>query len=165
MLIALSVRNKLGFIDGSILEPTGEMRPLWIRNNHMVIAWILNSVSKGISSSILFTNSAQEIWTDLKDRFQKGNGPRIFHLKGGIATLKQGNESVNSYFSKLKSLWDEYVSYRPGCTCGNCTCEGVKSMELFVQMEYLMSFLMGLDEKYGHSRSHDLAHGSTSIDK
>lgn len=122
MLIALSVRNKLGFIDGSITQPlAGELIFLWTRNNHMVIAWILNSVLKGISSSITFTDSARAIWLDLKDRFQKRNGPRIFHLKRGMATLKQEQDTTSTYFSKLKGFWDEYVSYKPGCTCGRCT--------------------------------------------
>ncbi|MDV3193949.1 MAG: hypothetical protein Q8835_02705, partial [Sweet potato little leaf phytoplasma] len=75
MLLALSIRKKLGFVDVRIPQPTGELLSLWKRNNHMVIAWILNSVSKGISSSIMFTDSTQAIWEDLKDRFQKRNEP------------------------------------------------------------------------------------------
>ena len=56
MLIALSVKNKLGFIDGSIPKPDSSNLPLlnsWIRNNNVVISWILNSVSKEISASII----------------------------------------------------------------------------------------------------------------
>ena len=68
MLIALSVKNKLGFIDGSIPKPDSSNLPLlnsWIRNNNVVISWILNSVSKEISASIIFSESASEIWLDL----------------------------------------------------------------------------------------------------
>ncbi|KAL5810760.1 hypothetical protein ACOSQ3_027485 [Xanthoceras sorbifolium] len=64
MLIALSVKNKLGFIDGSISKPDGNQIDLlnsWIRNNNIVISWILNSVSKDISASIIFTEYAHEI--------------------------------------------------------------------------------------------------------
>ncbi|KAL5537488.1 hypothetical protein UlMin_045929 [Ulmus minor] len=81
MLIALSVKNKLGFVDGSIAEPPSTDANLfnsWIRNNNMVISWILNSISKEISASVMFASSAGEIWLDLKDRFQQKNGPRIF---------------------------------------------------------------------------------------
>ncbi|KAL5573861.1 hypothetical protein UlMin_023458 [Ulmus minor] len=82
MLIALSVKSKLGFIDGSIPKPAGTYPNLksWSRNNNIVISWILNSVSKEISASIIFFDSAYEIWLDLKDRFQQSNGPRIFQL-------------------------------------------------------------------------------------
>ena len=51
MLIALSVKNKIGFVDGSIARPSGNDTNLlnpWMRNNLMAIAWILNSVSKEI---------------------------------------------------------------------------------------------------------------------
>ena len=81
MLIALSVKNKIGFVDGSIGKPNGSDPQLlnsWRRNNHIVISWLLNSVSKEISSSILFGESAAEIWNDLNERFQQSNGPRIF---------------------------------------------------------------------------------------
>ncbi|XP_022880725.1 uncharacterized protein LOC111397993 [Olea europaea var. sylvestris] len=83
MTIALSVKNKLGFIDESISRPEGNVDLLnsWIRNNNIVISWILNYVSKDISASIIYYESAHEIWTDLKERFQQRNGPRIFQLK------------------------------------------------------------------------------------
>ena len=84
MLIALSVKNKLGFIDGSISKPEGTDPNLlnsWIRNNNVVISWLLSSVSKEISASIIFSDSTYKIWLDLKDRFQQRNGPRIFQLR------------------------------------------------------------------------------------
>lgn len=153
MLIALSVKNKLGFIDGSISKPTGNLLPAWIRNNHIVIAWILNSVSKTISGSLLFSESARDIWIDLKDRFQKKNGPRIFQLKRNLATITQDQQSVTMYFTRLKTLWDEYITYRPGCTCGRCTCGGQRALDEFFQFEYLMSFLMGLNESFAPTRA------------
>ena len=64
MLIALSVKNKLGFINGSIIKPEGNARNLlssWIRNNNIVILWILNSASKEISTSIIFSDFVHEI--------------------------------------------------------------------------------------------------------
>ena len=53
----------------------------WIKNNNMVNSWILNSMSKEISASIIFSHSAYVILTDLKEHFQQKNGPRIFHLR------------------------------------------------------------------------------------
>lgn len=76
MSIALSVKNKLGFIDGSIPKCEGTdsvMLNSWIRNNNMVISWILNSISKDISASVIFSESAYEIWQDLKEHFQQCN--------------------------------------------------------------------------------------------
>ncbi|KAL5544288.1 hypothetical protein UlMin_008072 [Ulmus minor] len=154
MLIALSVKNKLGFVDGSIPKPAGTDPNLssWIRNNNIVISWILNSVSKEISASIIFSVSAYEIWLDLKDRFQQSNGPRIFQLRRELMNHVQDQNSVSVYFTKLKSIWEELSNYRPNCTCGKCTCGGVKQLISHYQMEYIMSFLMGLHDSFSQIR-------------
>ena len=76
MLIALSVKNKIGFIDGSITKPEGNDMNLlnsWIRNNNVVISWILNSISKEISASIIFILHVKFGLT-LKINFNKGMG-------------------------------------------------------------------------------------------
>ncbi|KAK2659001.1 hypothetical protein Ddye_005534 [Dipteronia dyeriana] len=57
MLIALSVKSKLGFTEGTINKPEGtdiNLLNYWIRNNNVVISWILNSVYEEISASIIF---------------------------------------------------------------------------------------------------------------
>ncbi|XP_073304103.1 uncharacterized protein [Primulina huaijiensis] len=99
MKIALSVKNKFGFIDGSIPKPS-ESEPnlmnAWSHNNNIVISWLLNSVSKDISASIPFTESAAEIWNDLKDKFKHSHGPRIFHLHHDLLNLS-GVNNVKTY--------------------------------------------------------------------
>ncbi|XP_024017548.1 uncharacterized protein LOC112090450 [Morus notabilis] len=114
MMIALSVKNKLGFIDGSILRPDGtdvNFLNSWIRNNNIVISWILNSVSKEISVSVLFSDSAFKIWIDLEDRFQQSNGPRIFQLHQELVNHVQNQQSVGVYFTRLKALWEELNNF------------------------------------------------------
>ena len=56
------------------------------------------------------------------------------------------------YFTKLKTLWEELSNYRPGCSCGKCTCGGGKELNAYHQMEYIMSFLMGLNDSFGQVR-------------
>ncbi|KAL5575028.1 hypothetical protein UlMin_016727 [Ulmus minor] len=151
MLIALSVKNKLGFVDVSIAEPPGTDANLfnsWIRNNNMVISWILNSISKEISASVMFASSAREIWFDLKDRFQQKNGSRIFQLRRELMNLCQDQNYVSIYFTKLKTIWEELSNYRPNCSYGKCSCGGVKHLNEHHQMEHIMSFLMTLSLKF-----------------
>ena len=70
--LALSVKNKSGFINGSLQVPDATEDPQqyqhWIRSNNMVISWILNSVSKDITPTIIGYNTALEICNDLRDR-------------------------------------------------------------------------------------------------
>jgi hypothetical protein len=58
MNMALTIKNKLGFVDGSIREPEVNSRSSlhahWNRCNTIVITWILNCVSKQIHASVLY---------------------------------------------------------------------------------------------------------------
>ncbi|XP_062114066.1 uncharacterized protein LOC133825090 [Humulus lupulus] len=121
-----------------------------------VISWILNSVSKEISASILYDELAAEIWRDLRVRFQRSNGPHIFNLRKELMNLKQDVQSVSIYYTRLKTIWEELTTYRPSCTCNNCSCGGVKKLQEHHHMEYIMSFLMGLTDSYSQVRSNIL---------
>lgn len=120
MLIALTVKNKVGFVDGSLSRSTGALLHSWIICSNVVIAWILNSLSKEISVSVLFTDSVREIWLDLKERFQRQNRPRIFQLHRDLSNLVQDQLSVSAYFTHLKTLWTELSPYQSSCSCGRC---------------------------------------------
>ncbi|KAB5524465.1 hypothetical protein DKX38_022214 [Salix brachista] len=103
----LRAKNKLGFVDGSFTRPTDPNDPLlsaWERCNDMVVSWIHNSVSVSVKSSFVLEDNAHEIWNELYERLTQQNGPRIFQLKGALANLKQGNDSANIYYGKLKSI-------------------------------------------------------------
>jgi hypothetical protein len=60
MTMALSAKNKLCFIDGSLMKPSVDAPEFaaWNRCNNMVLSWILNSVSQEIASSIIYIESA-----------------------------------------------------------------------------------------------------------
>jgi hypothetical protein len=50
MLIALSAKNKMCFIDGSFPKPSmfKSYYNAWVRCNDLVVSWILNFISKEI---------------------------------------------------------------------------------------------------------------------
>ncbi|KAM2212439.1 hypothetical protein ACFX1S_022740 [Malus domestica] len=106
MRIALSAKNKIGFIDGSLKSPasTDAKYPIWQRCNDMALSWIWQSVQGNIACSILYCKSASAAWKDLEDRLSQGNNSRIYQIR-------QGQQSVSDYYTKLKALWDELGSY------------------------------------------------------
>ena len=53
---------------------------------------------------------AKKVWEDFEERFDRSDLTRIYHLWSEIATLKQGTDSVNSYYSKLKDLWADSIA-------------------------------------------------------
>lgn len=62
--------------------------------------------------------------------------------------ITQSQSSVSVYFTKLKTIWEELSNYRPICTCGKCNCGGTKKLTDPYHMEYVMSFLMGLNDSF-----------------
>ncbi|XP_072060200.1 uncharacterized protein [Arachis hypogaea] len=149
---ALNTKRKLGFINGSVSRPDPELDAeqfeTWQCVNDIVSTWILNSVSKEIATSLVYTDSAEELWNNLKERFQHGNSPRIFELKQDLVNLCQGSMTVSQYFTKIKVLWEELNSYRPI----PCNCADSRPMQAFLQNEYVHCFLMDLDDSYAQIR-------------
>ncbi|GMJ02442.1 hypothetical protein HRI_003913400 [Hibiscus trionum] len=113
--ISLLAKNKLGFIDGTCKHDIYEdsLKSQWDRCNAIVLSWILNTVSQELSAGIVFASNASLVWLDLKERFDKIDGSRIFFLHRQIATTSQGDSSISTYFTKLKLLWDEYTVLVP----------------------------------------------------
>jgi hypothetical protein len=158
MTRALSAKNKLGFVNGTILQPNDQSDPVfsdWQRCNDLVLSWITNCLSRQIYATVLYAHTAKEVWDDLQQRYSQSNGTRVHHLKQAIASLKQEGLSVSDYFTHLKGLWDEFLNYRPipSCTCGaKCMCGLSKTLIEYQHYDYVHSFLMGLNETFAAVR-------------
>lgn len=61
------------------------------------LSWIINSVSKEIFSGIVYSTDSAEVWRDLRERFNKVNGSRIFAIHREINSHLQGNNSISVY--------------------------------------------------------------------
>lgn len=106
-MIALSAKNKVGFIDGTHKEPTS-ISPdfkLWNRRNDMVLSWMLNSLSKEIADSVIYSKTTKDLWKELEDKFGQSNETQIYHLQKELSDLVQGPNDIAGYFTKIKSLW------------------------------------------------------------
>ncbi|CAA0837804.1 Unknown protein [Striga hermonthica] len=115
----------------------------------MVISWLLNSIHPDIASSVIYAETASEIWADLEERFSQGNDSRIFQIKREIVEHRQGQQSISVYYTKLKALWDELSSYHGPLTC---SCGGLEQLKKMDEKERVMQFLMGLNESYAAVR-------------
>ncbi|XP_060206641.1 uncharacterized protein LOC132634400 [Lycium barbarum] len=151
MWIALTAKNKVGFIDGSTPEPEIEtdLRNAWGRANNMVILWILNSLSRDISESVLYYANAKDIWEELEARFGQSSGARLYQLQKELSDLVQGPSDIATYFTKIKRFWDELDtldSFIP-CSC-ICSCKAKEKNIKSKQDERLIKFLMGLNDSY-----------------
>ena len=158
MSIALIVKNKIAFVNGSLVQPiTNEpyLRVAWLRANNLILSWLMNSIAKEIRGSLLYFTNAFDIWEELKNRYLKSDGPRVFSLEKSLSSISQNSKSITEYFSEFKALWDEYISYHPipSCKCGNlnrCSCNILKDLTDRQQSDYVMKFLVGLQIGRAH---------------
>ncbi|XP_060195546.1 uncharacterized protein LOC132624838 [Lycium barbarum] len=159
ILIALSAKNKLGFINGTCKMPDPDSSGFhaWNRCNDMVTSWLLNSLSKDIADSVIYSKTAKDLYTDLEQRFGQSNGAKLFHLQKELSDIVQGNTDVAGYYTKIKRLWDELDSLNADnkCNC-NCTCGGKDKLNKCLKDERLIKFLMGLNDTYSSARSNIL---------
>ena len=149
--MALRAKSKYCFVDGSLSKPTSAADLAnWERCNDLVSSWILNSVAHEIRPSILYADAASQIWTDLQERFSQSNMPKIYQLKQSISALKQEGMTVSSYFTQLKSLWDELnnILSPASCICGNA-----KIIMEQQNQDRAMEFLQGLHDSFSAVRS------------
>nr|XP_009783139.1 PREDICTED: uncharacterized protein LOC104231782 [Nicotiana sylvestris]XP_016462976.1 PREDICTED: uncharacterized protein LOC107786055 [Nicotiana tabacum] len=98
----------------------------------------------------MYASSAQVVWNDLHERFDKVDGSRSYNLYKQIATMSQGTTSVSAYFSRLKDLWEEFEALVPA---PGCDCPKSREFVIYLQKLKLFQFLMGLNDSYGQARS------------
>ncbi|XP_019248797.1 PREDICTED: uncharacterized protein LOC109228070 [Nicotiana attenuata] len=122
MLTSLSAKNKLSLLDGRVNQPTPESPyyPYWERCNNIVKAWITNSVSREIAVSVMCFKTAKEVWKDINERFGQSNGSKYIQIQREISSTTRGSSDIASYFTKMRSLWDELNSSYVGPTCSLC---------------------------------------------
>ncbi|PKI51170.1 hypothetical protein CRG98_028457 [Punica granatum] len=159
MLTALTTKNKVGMIDGTVPRPSEDdpNRARWDVCNALVISWIFNTLDNELQSSIACATVAQALWEDLQERYSQGNETRIYQLKAEIGNMKQEGMSVMKYYSRLKTLWDKLDNYLEILTC---TCAAAKLYTTQREREKTHQFPMGLGFEFGTVRSDILSHES-----
>ncbi|KAL5758614.1 hypothetical protein ACOSP7_021225 [Xanthoceras sorbifolium] len=147
MRLSLSAKNKLGLIDGTEKAPpvTNARYLFWQRCNDLVITRILHSIQPDIARSVIFSDTAIAVWSDLHDRFSQGDDSRIYQIRQEIAECRQGSLSISAYYTKLKGLWDELAFYQEPIAC---SCDMLKKIAIREENDKVMQFLMGLNEPY-----------------
>ena len=158
--MALNVRNKLGFIDGTIPKTSFSHRyyGAWSRCNDIVATWLVNSVSKEIAQSLLFISTAERIWKNLLCRFKQDDAPRVYDIEQRLSKIEQGSMDISTYYTALVTLWEEHHNFveLPICTCGKCECDASALWEKIQHRSRVTKFLMGLNESFEHTRRHIL---------
>lgn len=105
----------------------------------------MNSLNKEIAESVLFLQTAKEIWFELRERYSQSNGTLIYQVQKKLYSINQGSEDFSSYFTKIKKIWDELKMIQE---VPACTCESAALFNKFMEEQRLIQLLMGLNDSY-----------------
>ncbi|XP_068329615.1 uncharacterized protein [Pyrus communis] len=111
----------------------------------MILIWILNTFSGDLTTSVVYITTTKDVWDVLREHFSQQNVSRLFEIQCDLARLKQSQQPINVYFTKLKGLWDEMDSYQ---TLKPCSCGAVQFNNEQVERTKVLQILMGLDNSY-----------------
>ncbi|KAL6214551.1 hypothetical protein ACLB2K_013983 [Fragaria x ananassa] len=70
MTMALTIKNKVGLVNGSSPRPTVQdnEQQQWDQCDTLVKTWLIGSMSKAISGSVKHCKTARDIWLELQER-------------------------------------------------------------------------------------------------
>lgn len=74
----------------------------------------------------------------------------FYQLRKDLVNTHQGQPSVEEYYANLTTIWQELTEYRP---LNKRVCEGLKILLQHLDSEFVMTFLMGLNESYSAIRA------------
>ncbi|KAH9667020.1 retrovirus-related pol polyprotein from transposon RE1 [Citrus sinensis] len=109
-----------GFVDGShVCPPKVFMSPgpnrttittpnpeyqIWRKQDHILLSWLLSSLSEGVLGTVVDCSTSCEVWTTLANQFGARTRARILYLRTQIQTTKKGSSTIHEYYSKMKTL-------------------------------------------------------------
>jgi hypothetical protein len=90
MWIALSCKHKEKFIDPSISIPNNDDRMYepWKQCNNLVMAGLIKSCTPKIAKSVVYNQTAVNMWKELNERFNQGDMLRLSDLIEEIHNLR-----------------------------------------------------------------------------
>lgn len=100
-MLALSIRNKCAFLDGSSIPTPASDDPLfsvWTRCSNLIVVWLHKSLSPTIASTVFYLHDFSQ--SDL------GDNVKIFMLQHHQCSTTQGAKSIDTYFNDINSVWE-----------------------------------------------------------
>ncbi|KAL8125167.1 hypothetical protein AgCh_012733 [Apium graveolens] len=97
----------MSFVDGTLAKPeiTADDYKSWCRYNSMIIGWIVSALDPQIAASVLYADSARDVWVDLEDRFgQACSASPTSGIRAMVVTI-QNNLSWASRMGLGRGRW------------------------------------------------------------
>ncbi|KAH6764438.1 hypothetical protein C2S51_015687 [Perilla frutescens var. frutescens] len=152
MHLAIGGRGCLNHITGlpPPLETTDSTYHKWYQNDLTVISWIIQNMEPTLANNYVQFKTARGLWKSLSTTYSvKRDSTQIFDLTIQANSLKQGQGTIEHFYSTFQRLWAEIDENQPN----PMDCE--KDVRTFNQIQSdtrLFQLLAGVSEKYEPER-------------
>ncbi|KAF7803825.1 Retrovirus-related Pol polyprotein from transposon RE1 [Senna tora] len=123
----------------------------WKAEDHMVMSWLVNSMTTEVGDNFLLYPTSHEIWEAAKEAYSTQEKlAEIYEVECVLHDLKQGDMLVNQYFTSLNRCWqklDLLETYAWSCTAD------ALNFKKITEQKRLYKFLMGLTDSFEEVRS------------
>ncbi|KAI3472122.1 hypothetical protein Pfo_029610 [Paulownia fortunei] len=139
-------KRKDEYLTGEILIPekSNSQYRTWKTENHMVMSWLINSMTTEVGENFLLYKTAQEIWNAARETYLSSeNTSKLFEIETRLHDLRQGDLSVTQYFNILTRYWQHlhmFEVYSWKCP------EGSGLYKKIVEQKRTFKFLLGLNK-------------------
>lgn len=122
VLPAIRGARLFGVLDGYVAEPPTmitikkadnseeqEENPAyvqWIAQDQQVLSHLMSSMTKEILVQVSELEHASEVWKAVLEMFSSQAKSHILQLKSQLSREKKGDQSVSTYYTKMKGLAD-----------------------------------------------------------
>ncbi|WP_144728152.1 hypothetical protein [Cobetia crustatorum] len=119
----------------------------WEMKNGRIITWILDSVDRSIAVGLTPHRTAKAMWEHLQTIYQQSNAARLYRLEQDLVNLTQGDDNIQSFYSKIVTIWTEIAMMDP--TFPN----DYKIFQTMRESAQVRQFLMKLRPEFEHCRA------------
>ncbi|KAF5481417.1 hypothetical protein F2P56_002068, partial [Juglans regia] len=103
------------YVDGSLICPPKVLSnqttvnpaySAWKRTDQLVLSILFSSLSDSVISHVLTATTSHELWNSLASLFTSHSQAKQFQTHFQLANLTRGDQSITSYFGKVRALAD-----------------------------------------------------------
>ncbi|GAV89710.1 UBN2_3 domain-containing protein, partial [Cephalotus follicularis] len=145
------------YITGTAVPPeeSSDRYRTWKVENHMVMSWLLNSMTIEMGENFMYYQTAKEIWDATRETYSnKDNTSAIFEIKGILHDLRQGEMTITYYFNALTRYWQQLDMLED--IKWHCP-EDTQQYKKIVEKERIYKFLLGLNKELDEVRGRILS--------
>ncbi|KAJ3699566.1 hypothetical protein LUZ61_003271 [Rhynchospora tenuis] len=82
----------------------------WLRQDQLILAWILNSLSPQILAQVVNCNTTAQLWQYLQQLYNSQSLAKVLEYKLQLQTIRKGADTCAQYLQKIQNIADRLRS-------------------------------------------------------